>query len=37
MLGGLAKANCLVMLSEEKDRIEKGETVVIRFLSWMKR
>jgi molybdopterin molybdotransferase len=37
MLGGLAKANCLMMLSEEKDRIEKGETVVIRFLSWMKR
>ena len=37
MLGGLAKANCLMVLSEEKEKIEKGDEVSIRFLSWIRR
>ncbi len=36
MVGGLAAANCLIILSENKERIEKGESVTIRTLSWTK-
>ena len=36
MVVGLAAANCLIILSEDKERIEKGESVIIRFLSWTK-
>ncbi len=34
MVGGLAEANCLIILPKERGDIVKGETVSIRFLSW---
>ena len=36
MVGGLARANCLIVLPKEGENILKGETVSIRFLSWNK-
>lgn len=34
MIGGLARANCLIVAPEECEQIAKGDTVIIRFLSW---
>ena len=34
MVGGLAFANCLIVLPKRRENITKGETVSIRFLSW---
>ena len=34
MIGGLARANCMIVAPEECEQIAKGETVKIRFLSW---
>jgi molybdopterin molybdotransferase len=34
MVGGLAAANCLIIVPKERENIVKGETVLIRFLSW---
>ena len=34
MLGGLAEANCLIVVPKERENIVKGDTVSIRFLSW---
>jgi len=36
MIGGLADANCLIVLPKEQDRVAKGDIVAIRFLSWNK-
>jgi len=36
MVGGLAGANCLIILPKDGENIVKGETVSIRFLSWNK-
>jgi len=36
MIGGLADANCLIVLPKESEFVAKGETVSIRYLSWMK-
>ena len=34
MVGGLAGANCLIVVPKERENIVKGDTVSIRFLSW---
>ncbi len=34
MVGGLARANCLIIVPKQQENINKGDTVVIRFLSW---
>ncbi|MGA9407823.1 MAG: gephyrin-like molybdotransferase Glp [Bacteroidota bacterium] len=34
MVGGLAQANCLIVVPKENESISKGDTVSIRFLSW---
>jgi molybdopterin molybdotransferase len=34
MVGGLAGANCLIVIPKKRENIGKGETVSIRFLSW---
>ncbi|HTX17233.1 MAG TPA: gephyrin-like molybdotransferase Glp [Bacteroidota bacterium] len=34
MVSGVARANCLIVLSQNNDRVKKGDLVEIRFLSW---
>ncbi|MGA7160284.1 MAG: gephyrin-like molybdotransferase Glp [Bacteroidota bacterium] len=34
MVGGLAQANCLIIVPKEIETIRKGDTVSIRYLSW---
>ncbi len=34
MIGGLARANCVIVVPVECEQIAKGEPVTIRFLSW---
>ncbi len=36
MIGGLASANCLIILPKERGNVAKGESVSIRFLPWCK-
>ena len=37
MVGGLAQANCLIVVPHDCEHLSKGETVTVRFFSWNKR
>jgi hypothetical protein len=34
MLGGLAKANCLIRFAQTADRLPDGAEVLVELLSW---